>query len=277
MALFNQNTAKFLDASWYLNAPDRIAPKEFEDARIPGAHFFDIDIIADTSNSLPHMLPSESLFGEYMSKFGIQNDDHVIIYVHPGSMSAPRVWWTLKAFGHEQVSVLNGGMQAWKDAEGPIESGPLKEVSKTTYKASFNQDMVVDWKQVMKYVETGSSQILDARSNARFTCQAPEPRPGLERGNIPGSLNLPATALLKADDVTSFKTPLEIKELVQESGIILGSKVVTSCGTGVTASILTLGMHLLGADVERVPVYDGSWAEWGSRSDLPKVTQPYEK
>lgn len=251
---------------------ERRPKEEFAASRLPKAQYFDIDAVSDTTNVLPHMLPSTEAFATAVSSLGISNDDHVFVYVTKGCFSAPRVWWTFKAFNHEKVSVIDGGLEEWKRQGGPIEDEhtPASTPKTATFVASLNKELVVDWRQVKEIVETGAAQVVDARSAARFKAEAPEPRPGLEGGHIPGSLNVPFTAIVTADDVTKFKSLTEVRDQFRDAGVILGSKVFTSCGSGVTAAVLSMGLYMLGQNLENVPVYDGSWSEWGGRPDLPK-------
>lgn len=261
---------KFVDATWYLDKT-RSGKKEFLQKRISKATYFDIDEIADKSTDLPHMLPSEEEFAAAMSDMGISSTDHVVVYTNKESFAGPRVWWTFRVFGHKNVSLLQGGLQAWEqEAQGSVESGPVTPATeKGNFHAKLNKKMVADVKQVLDVVHSGSKQIVDARSKERFSGHAPEPRPGLAGGHIPGSLNLPVTEILEKDDFSRFKSPLEVKNAFQNAGIILGSDVITSCGSGVTAAVLFFGLHILGQDMQHLAVYDGSWSEWGARSDLP--------
>ncbi len=262
---------KFVDASWHMDK-NRSGYKEFLRCRIANAQYFDIDEISDKTTTLPHMLPTEEAFQEAVANLGISSRDHVVIYTVADSFSAARVWWTFRLFGHEKVSILQGGLTNWIDNNAPIESGPTKAVVKGEFRAILNKNMVVTASDVLNIVNSGNSQILDARSTPRFLAQAPEPRPGLPSGHIPGSLNLPFTELVKTGDFSSFKSPAEIRDSIMDAGVILGSNVVLSCGSGVSAAVLAFGMHLIGKDLETFPIYDGSWTEWGSRSDLPKIT-----
>jgi thiosulfate/3-mercaptopyruvate sulfurtransferase len=268
----NSNTVKVVDGSWHMDKT-RVPIHEFIAERISGAQYFDIDKISDTSSPLPHMVPTAEQFSEHMSNMGISNDDHVLVYVKPGAFSAARVWWMFRLFGHTNVSIINGGINAWKSAGGPVSTeATVAAPTKTTYTATINPNYIVDWKQVLDIVNTGAGQIADARSLPRFNAEVAEPRPGLVGGHIPGSLCLPFTALLQPDDVTKFRSPNELKDAVMDSGIILGANVVFSCGSGVTASVLYFAVHLLGIDMNKLAVYDGSWTEWAQREDLPKIT-----
>lgn len=262
---------KFVDATWYLDKT-RSGQKEFLQKRIANAQYFDIDVIADKSTSLPHMLPKESDFAKAVSDMGISSSDHVVVYTNKEAFSGPRVWWTFRAFGHKKVSFLQGGLQGWEEeGHGAVEFGPATApASKGNFVAKLNPKMVTDATQVLDVVMTGSKQLCDARSKARFLGQAPEPRPELAGGHIPGSLNVPFTELVQSTaDYTRFKSPLEIKNAFQEAGIILGSDVVLTCGSGVTAAYLYFGLHMLGQDMNKLALYDGSWTEWGARSDVP--------
>mmetsp|Transcript_14260 Transcript_14260/g.13773 ORF Transcript_14260/g.13773 Transcript_14260/m.13773 type:complete len:320 (-) Transcript_14260:656-1615(-) len=269
--LYKKNDVKFLDGSWHMGTA-RNPVTEFQMEHIPGAQYFSIDDVADKSTDLPHMLPNQKDFGDKVSAMGISNDDYVIVYVHPNCFSAARVWWMLKSFGHIKVSVLDGGIKAWKEAGGEILSGePVSPPIASKFKAEFKATCSLNVEEVLKIVSNGSAQIVDARSKGRFEGTAPEPRAGLEGGHIPGSLNLPFTMLVKDDDVTKFKSPEEIRDVFREAGIIFGSKIVLTCGSGVSAANLALGLNLMGQSLQSHPIYDGSWSEWGARSDLPKM------
>lgn len=271
LAQKDNKAVKFLDGSWHMDK-SRDAYSEYLAERIPCAQYFDIDAAADTSNPLPHMLPSPEVFSEYVARLGISSTDHVVVYASKNCFSMPRVWWTFKVFGHERVSILNGGIEAWKAAGGQLQSGSmdLKPI-RGTFQAKYNASYVRSWQQVLQSVKTGAEQIVDARSAVRFRGEVPEPRAGVARGRIPGSLSLPLGDILAPDDVTKFRSLEEIRQIFDESGVVFGSNVITSCGSGVSAAVLTFAMHMLGNDLSTAPIYDGSWSEWGSRDDLPKI------
>jgi len=238
-----------------------------------GARWFDLELISDSTQSLPHMLPSADFFAESVANLGISSSDHVVVYTTPGCFSASRVWWTFKAFGHSRVSVINGGLKGWLAEGGEVATGTPPELSvKGNFTARLDPRFVYNWKQVLAVVNSGHAQLLDARSTGRFTAQAPEPRPHLAGGHIPGSLNIPMTLVLEEDLVT-FKPLEEIRKIFEDTGVVIdsGAAVVTTCGSGVSAAVLSLCMNLLGKDIASAPVYDGSWTEWGARPDLPIV------
>jgi thiosulfate/3-mercaptopyruvate sulfurtransferase len=181
------------------------------------------------------------------------------------------VWWTFRAFGHEKVSILNGGFEGWKGVGGEIAtSDDASCIEKGKFNAVINKNLVANWEDVLKVVKNGTKQIIDARSKARFLAEAPEPRIGLQGGHIPGSLSLPFTELVDENDWTTFKSKKEIEDAFSNAGAVLDSNFVFTCGSGVSAAVLNFSLFLLGKDLKKTAIYDGSWSEWGSRSDLPK-------
>jgi thiosulfate/3-mercaptopyruvate sulfurtransferase len=258
---------RVLDGSWHMPGLRRDARAEFAAAHVPGAVFFDIDAIADRSTSLPHMLPSAIEFENAVGALGIGSDDRVVVYDTRGVVSAARVWWTFRAFGHDAVAVLDGGLPRWRAEGRPLESGPRAPAPRS-FAAKLRPDLVRGLDHMRGNVRTRREQVVDARSPGRFVGAEPEPRPGLRSGHIPGSLNLPYDQLYRTDG-----TLLSIDELrrrFETAGVDLGAPVVTTCGSGVTASVLALGLHVLGH--RQVAVYDGSWSEWGGRADTPVET-----
>ena len=259
---------RIVDASYYLPHEGLDPRAEFEAHHIPGAVFFDIDEIADTTSDLPHMIPPPEKFSARVRKLGLGDGVRIVIYDQRGIFSAPRVWWTFRLFGHEDVAVLDGGLPKWLAEGRPVEDGPA-DPSERHFTARTNSFMVRDLDQMVKNLEKGREQVLDARSRARFEGSEAEPRPGLRPGHIPNSRCLPLTELL--DPRT--QTMLPAKELCRRfeaAGIDMRRPVVTTCGSGVTAAVLALGLSIAGH--KDVAVYDGSWAEWGQPGDTPVAT-----
>lgn len=266
------NDIVFVDATWHLNKElneNRIA--EHCASRLPGSVYFDIDSICDINSALPHMLPDQKYFCQQMGRLGISNSTLVIVYNTTDSFSAARVWWTFRVFKHSLVCVLDGGLNAWIKAGYPIETGQHTRTSCVYNDLGFQNKMVATLDDLVSVVRTGSSQICDVRPNERYLGLVPEPRPGLETGHIPGSLNIPFRLFLQDNDVTKFKSPKELDDIFQKHGIVRNARVVFSCGSGITASIAAFSRCLTGVPEILSPVYDGSWAEWGSRVDTPKI------
>uniref|UniRef100_M4BU96 Rhodanese domain-containing protein n=1 Tax=Hyaloperonospora arabidopsidis (strain Emoy2) TaxID=559515 RepID=M4BU96_HYAAE len=264
---------RFLDASWYLDK-SRDAREEFATQRLPGAQFFDLEKIADATSALPHMLPTAKTFEHAMRDLGVENDDTVVVYGGRNCFSPARCWWTFKVFGHDSVHILNGGITKWMKEKRRVETGELqKVVAGSPYKAQFNEALVVSWEDVLAKIGS-DTQIVDARGAARFYAKDPEPRPGMRGGHIPGSINLPFGKIVDPEDFSLFRELADIKSAFAEANVKMdeASPIITSCGSGVTASVLTFGLHLTGKPLEKTPVYDGSWSEWGQRSDLPIET-----
>jgi thiosulfate/3-mercaptopyruvate sulfurtransferase len=255
---------RIVDASWYLPQMQRDAKAEYAAAHIPGAVFFDIDEICDLESPYPHMLPSPEKFSSRVRALGLGDGNRIVVYDGAGLFSAARVWWMFRVMGHEDVVVLDGGLKKWK-AEGRPTDDRVPRHSARHFTARRNAGLIRDRDAMLRNIDTCAEQVLDARSAGRFKGTEPEPRPGLRGGHIPGSFNLPAGELVAADG--TMKTPDELKALFAKAGIDISRPVVTTCGSGVTASILALGLAVLGNP--QVPVYDGSWAEWGAIRELP--------
>jgi thiosulfate/3-mercaptopyruvate sulfurtransferase len=257
-----------IDASWHLPAAKRDARAEFAAARIPGAQFFDIDDISESATTLPHMLPSPEKFASRMRWLGIGDGKKVIAYDTAGLFSAARAWWMLRIFGHDDVAVLDGGFPKWKAEGHPIDEDPPGKAQERHFSARFQSMMVRDKEYVLAAVKTGKSQIADARSPGRFTGKEPEPRPGVRSGHMPGAANVHYATLLNPDG--TLKSPDAIASAFADAGIDVKKPVITSCGSGITAAILTLGLTLIGA--KEHALYDGSWSEWGAATDTPVET-----
>ena len=262
--LGNENLV-VLDGSFFMPAQNRNPKAEYNQAHIPGAQFFDIDAIADHSTNLPHMLPSPEYFADAVGKLGIGNDTLVVAYDSNFFMASARVWWTFRIFGHDRVAVLDGGLARWQQEGRPVDAAVVP-VQPKHFNASFRPELVRNIEQVKALLNQPGAQILDARGPGRFHGTEPEPRPGVRGGHMPGSRNLPYKTLSDESDYC-LKPLTELEDLYRQTGIDIEKPVVTTCGTGITASILALGLYLLGN--ETVAVYDGSWTEWGARDDVP--------
>ncbi|KAG0476351.1 hypothetical protein HPP92_013192 [Vanilla planifolia] len=279
---------KVLDASWYMPDEKRNPFQEYQVAHIPGALFFDVDGISDRKSNLPHMLPSEEAFAAAISALGIDNKDGVVVYDGKGIFSAARAWWMFRVFGHDKVWVLDGGLPQWRASGFDVESSASgdavlkssaaieaiekiyqrQSVGPLTYAAKLRPHLIWSIEQVRQNIDGQTHQHIDARSKARFDGVAPEPRKGIRSGHVPGSKCIPFGQLLDGSQMLLPKEDL-IKRF-QHEGISLDRPIVTSCGTGITACILALGLHRLGKT--DVAIYDGSWTEWGSELDTPITT-----
>jgi thiosulfate/3-mercaptopyruvate sulfurtransferase len=229
----------------------------FEAAHIPGAHVLDLDLLSDPDTTLPHMVPSPGRFARVASEIGIGNDTTVVFYESRRLFAAPRAWFLFRLFGLERVHVLDGGLAAWRDAGGAIESGKTARRPTADFRPHPRFGLLAGLGDIER-LAAGSAVLLDARSSARFEAAAPEPRPGVRSGHIPGSRNLPYGALL--DDAGRFRPPDALRALFAAQGVTDATPVVTSCGTGITAAVLTLGLHVAGITETRL--FDGSWTEY---------------
>ena len=262
-----RDDVRILDGSWWMPAENRDPHAEYLEAHIPGAVFFDIDAIADHTVDLPHMLPTPEAFAQAAGRLGLSRDATIVAYDTFGVRAAARVWWTLKVMGFSKVFVLDGGLRVWRDEGRPIESGEAVP-ERTAVAPAFRPELVRDLEDVRALLESGAAQIVDARGGPRFRAEVPEPRAGLRSGHMPGARNLPFDGLLESDG--RMKPLPAVRSAFEAAGVNLSRPIVTTCGSGITASVLALALARLGRD--DVAVYDGSWTEWGGRADTPVVT-----
>lgn len=263
---------RLFDATYFLPHLKRDAEQEFLARHIPGAQRFDIDAISNHDDPLPHMIPTADAFARAVTALGVSNKSQIVAYDALGVMSAARVWWMFRLYGHDQVAVLDGGLPKWLREGRAMASGAAATASPSAsaFVPAFRPAMVRDLGAMQANLTAASEQVIDARSAGRFEGRDPEVRPGLRSGNIPGSINLPYTDIQTAEGV--MLPPAEIAARFKAAGLKPGAPVVTSCGSGVTACVLALGLKQIGH--EPVAVYDGSWTEWGGRADVPVATGP---
>jgi thiosulfate/3-mercaptopyruvate sulfurtransferase len=258
-----------VDGSWYLPTMNRDAQAEYLAGHIPGAIRFDIDTVKDHASTLPHMLPAPEAFASAVRALGIGDGMKIVVYDGAGLFSAPRVWWTFRAYGARDVAILEGGFPAWKAAGLPIAEGPEQPRARRHFTARLDHGVVADLRDVQRALETGAAQVVDSRPADRFRGETPEPRAGVRSGHIPGSLNVPFGELVENG---RLKDPDAIRAALEKAGVDPSRPIITTCGSGVTAAMLSLALDEIGRPAKAL--YDGAWAEWGSRQDLPAATGP---
>jgi thiosulfate/3-mercaptopyruvate sulfurtransferase len=257
---------KLLDATFKLPGVLPLPKDDYLAAHIPGAVYFDVDAVSDHSNPLPHMFPSADQFGRDVGALGVSNGDTVVVYDAGGWVAAPRVWWMFLSYGHRDIRILNGGLKKWRAEGRAVEVGEVT-AKPTIFNASYDAKRVRSIEVMIANVASRAEQVIDARAADRFEGRAVEPRPGIRAGHIPGALNLPYNNLF--DAATGTMKPLdELKKAFAGAGVDTTKPIVTSCGSGVSAAVLTLALYRLG--VENTALYDGSWSEWG-KADGPAI------
>ncbi len=267
LTLIGESDVRFVDATWYLpNVPSN-AYEAYQEDHIPGAVYFDIDQVADSQSTLPHMYPSPEKFSQCVGELGISDRDRVIVYDRSKFVASARAWWMFHSFGHEHVRVLNGGLSAWRKAGGETVDTPTRIVQQS-YTSRPAGDAVISREELAQTMDRDSVAVVDARSHGRFSGQEPEPRPGLRGGHIPGSVNMYYGDVMDADGV--MKSPREIEAIMKSVSLGADRTIVTTCGSGVTAAILLLAIFQLRED--RLRLYDGSWTEWALHPDSPIQT-----
>jgi thiosulfate/3-mercaptopyruvate sulfurtransferase len=257
-----------IDASWHLPPTGRMGVSEFRRGHIPGAVFFDIDMIADHATGLPHMLPKPETLAKEMAAVGLGDGMRFVVYDALGLYAAARVWWTLRAYGAEDIRILAGGLPKWIHEGRPLETGETHRKPRV-FTPRLDESFVASLREVRAALANGSAQVVDARPADRFRGEAPEPREGLKSGHIPGSLNVPFVDIVEHGQL---KSPEALRRVFADRKVDLAKPIITTCGSGVTAAIMALAVEEAGGTVEGL--YDGSWAEWGGRDDCPVATGP---
>ena len=260
MTKIDKLSFKILDATFYLPDSGLNAEEEYKKKHIPGAVFFDINKVADPNNSLPHMIPQKDLFSKMMQNLGLNNEDEIVIYDNSSFLSSARAWFLFRYFGHDKVSIMQGGLENWKNSGGNISQENVV-IKKGNYTAKDEKkDLVVNLDQMIIATQNKEKIILDARSKQRFLGEAKEPRPNLPSGHIPNSKSLPSSILINKNGYLKSKD--EIKKILDDINVNPNDKIIATCGSGVSACVISIALYCLGK--KNVPIYDGSWTEWAS-------------
>lgn len=255
-----------VDGSWYLPLQNRDPKAEYDAGHIPGAVFFDHDKLSDPNSDLPHTFPKPETFAAAISSMGITNDDTIVVYDGPGMFTSPRVWWMFRTMGAKNVLLLDGGFDNWKQAGRPV-TNEVTKIAPSAFVANFDAAKIASFDDMHKIVQNRTTQVADARAAGRFKGVDPEPRAGLRSGHMPGARNVPSSTLA---DKGYLKDINGLKQVLDDAGVDLSRPIVTSCGSGITAAVITLALESLGHK-DNV-LYDGSWTEWGGAKDTPVAT-----
>ncbi len=253
---------RVLDCTYFMPGEPRTGKQAYDAHHVTGARFFDIDDIADTDSSLPHMLPPPEKFSSRVRKLGLGDGHRIVCYDQNGFLASARAWWMFRTMGHADVAVLDGGFEAWKHAGGAVEDLPPHFQADRHFTVRPRRDLVRDMDQLQQALSAKSAQVVDARSGARFRGEVEEPRPNLRRGHMPGAVSVPFSEMVAASGL--LKSEAEIKTVFDKAGVDLARPIINTCGSGVTAAVLALAQSVAGHD--DAAVYDGSWAEWGAKT-----------